>query len=305
MSSGAVAGNHGALKVVGMRRRPLALAVIVCALGAALGWRPAREAGISAMVIAPNHGIAGFETVPGELRVDVGPPAASLSLEIVEPRSAAGTVFVLHGIRAGKQWMRGWGTMLADAGFRAVLVDLRGHGRSTGDFMSYGVVEARDLSQTLDALEERGLVAGRVGAMGTSYGAATAIEWAGIDPRVTAVVAVAPYESLRAVVPGYAPVPLPASFVDGCIDEAGARAGFDPDLASPLAAIAKTRAPVLLVHGRSDERIPFAHSEHLFAAAPDHAELVLVPGAGHESIMNDTSGDIRTRAPRWFRDYLL
>src|SRR5262249_41744122 len=153
-------------------------------------------------------------------------------------------------------------------------------------------------------LEKRGLVTGKVGAMGTSYGAATAIEWAAIDARVAAVVAVAPFESLRAVVPGDTPLPLPPSFVDGCIDEAGGRAGFDPDLASPLAAIAKTRAPVLLLHGRSDERIPFAQSEHLLAAATDHAELVLVPGASHESIMNDATGDIRTRAPRWFHDHL-
>src|SRR5215831_9206830 len=143
-----------------MKRRAIAL-VAVCALGAALGWRPAREAGVTAMVVAPNHGISAFEPAPDEIRVDVGPPAASLSLQIVEPRSAAGTVFVLHGIRAAKQWMRGWGTMLADAGYRAVLVDLRGHGRSTGDFMSYGVVEARDLSQALDALERRGLVTGK------------------------------------------------------------------------------------------------------------------------------------------------
>jgi dipeptidyl aminopeptidase/acylaminoacyl peptidase len=236
--------------------------------------------------------------------VSVGPPSASLSIDIVDTAEPRGTVFVLHGIRAGKQWLRGWATMLAEAGFRAVLVDLRGHGRSTGDWMTYGVVEARDLSQVLDALEAKGLARGRVGAMGTSYGAAIAIEWAGIDPRVAAVVAVAAFSSLRAVLPGYTPVPLPSAFVDGSLARAGARAGFDPDLASPLAAIAETRAPVLLFHGREDERIPFSHSEHLAEAAGDRAELVLVPRAAHESIMNDADGSIRTRAPAWFAKYL-
>jgi pimeloyl-ACP methyl ester carboxylesterase len=306
MSSGGLASNPNDANLERMmssrRRRLAAIALAVLAL-TLLGWRPAKEAAVSALVVAPNHGAAAFAPVPGEVRVSVGPPAASLSLELVDTEAPRGTVFVLHGIRAGKQWMRGWGEMLRDAGLRAVLVDLRGHGRSTGDYMSYGVVEARDLSQALDELEKRGLVAGKVGAMGTSYGAATAIEWAGIDPRVAAVVAVAPFESLRAVVPGYTPVPLPASFVDRCIDQAGARAGFDPDLASPLSAIGKTRAPVLLFHGREDERIPFAQSERLAAAAPDHAELVLVPRAGHESIMNDETGVIRARAPRWFVEH--
>ena len=286
------------------RRRVAALTLCALALAAFLGWRPANEAAVSAIVVAPNYGAAEFPPIEGEIRVEVGPPAASLAVELIDPEAPRGTVFVLHGIRSGRQWMRGWGEMLRDAGLRAVLVDLRGHGRSTGDYMSYGVVEARDLSQVLDALEKRGLVAGKVGAMGTSYGAATALEWAGVDPRVTAVVAVAPFMTLRAVVPGYTPVPLPASFVDRCIDEAGARAGFDPDLASPLAAIGKTRAPVLLIHGRADERIPFSHSEQLAAAAQGHAELVLVPGARHESIMNDVTGVIRTRAPRWFAEHL-
>src|SRR5262249_9230684 len=114
------------------------------------------------------------------IRVEVGPPRASLSLLIVDrpaPSSRA-TVLVLHGIRDRKESMLGWGRGLAEIGYRAVLVDGRGHGRSSGDFLTYGVVEARDLSRVLDALEARGLVAGRVGAMGVSYGAATAVEWA-------------------------------------------------------------------------------------------------------------------------------
>jgi hypothetical protein len=74
------------------------------------------------------------------------------------------------------------------------------------------------------------MVVGRVGVM-LSYGAATAIEWAGTDPRITAVVAVAPFASLRAVVPGYAPL-LPGSYVQSAIDVAG-REGDGGILPSP------------------------------------------------------------------------
>jgi pimeloyl-ACP methyl ester carboxylesterase len=41
---------------------------------------------------------------------------------------------------------------LAEAGYRAVLVDLRGHGRSTGKYTTFGVQAAKDLSQVIDAL---------------------------------------------------------------------------------------------------------------------------------------------------------
>ena len=66
--------------------------------------------------------------------------------------------------------------------------------------------------------------------------------------------------SLRAVVPGYAPLPLPASFVNGAIDMAGREGGFDPDDASPVEAMARTGAPVLPIHGEDDGKIPAWHS---------------------------------------------
>jgi pimeloyl-ACP methyl ester carboxylesterase len=192
--------------------------------------------------------------------------------------------------------------MLADSGFRAVLVDLRGHGRSTGDWLSYGVVESKDLAQALDALGARGLVVGRVGVMGFSYGAAIAIEWAAKDARIAAVVAVAPFASLRAVVPGYAPL-FPASFVESAIDVAGREAGFDPDEASPARAIQWTSAPVLVIHGEDDGSIPPWHSRQICAAGGDHAELLLVPGEGHGSIVDATL--VRERSSDWFGRHLL
>ena len=52
------------------------------------------------------------------------------------------------------------------AGYRAVLVDLRGHGRSTGKYLTYGVQEAQDISQVIDALEQQQLIAGEIGVLG-------------------------------------------------------------------------------------------------------------------------------------------
>jgi pimeloyl-ACP methyl ester carboxylesterase len=285
------------------RRGAHRVSALFLLLGAlTIACQPLQHLVASAIVVAPNRGAPTPATIDGELPVSVGPPSATLSLEIIDGKDSHGTVFVLHGIRADKRSVRRWGKMLAAAGLRAVLVDLRGHGRSTGDWLSYGIVESRDLMQALDALEARGLRVGLVGVMGISYGGAVAIEWAGCDPRIRAVVAIAPFASLRSVVPGYAPVPLPASFVSGAIDIAGREGGFDPDQASPVVAIARSNAPVLLIHGQDDHRIPAWHSQLILAARRENTELLLVAGAGHQSIGSDPI--IRDHAPAWLAQHL-
>ncbi len=276
------------------RRVALGVAVVVVLAGVVFGPPPARRAAAAAIIHAPNRGAPEPPPLDGELRVPVS--GASIAIELVEPQAPVhATVFVLHGIRDRRDSMRSVGAALAARGARAVLVDLRGHGRSTGDVLSYGVFDKADLGSVTDELARRGLVTGALGVYGYSYGAATAIQWAGSDSRVRAVVAVAPFVSLRRIVPEYTPLPLPKSFVDSCVDEAGVEGGFDPDAASPLRAITQTTAPVLLLHGDADERIPIAQSRELSAAG--HAELVVVSGATHESIGGAT--ELRDRAIPW------
>jgi pimeloyl-ACP methyl ester carboxylesterase len=265
---------------------------------AAAWWGGARLAA-HAIVDAPNAGRSAFPPAEGEWRVEGGSPPASIAFEVMGPADARATVLVLHGIRDSRVAMRGWGALLASAGMRAALVDLRGHGRSTGDVLSYGVFDAEDLSRVVDQLAARGALAGKVGALGFSYGAATATEWAGRDPRVERVVAIAPFASLAEVVPGYAPVPVPEIFARHAVALAGEMGRFDPQRASPLDAITRTRAAILLFHGTADDRISPRHAEELHAAAPDHSTLVLVPGATHDSVGEDPSGQLRARVVAW------
>jgi pimeloyl-ACP methyl ester carboxylesterase len=291
-------------------RRLAVLAAVVAVAVVAAAWRPAQGVAAHAIVDAPNAGKPVPGPQAGELRVEsptpgrAGAAAASIAYEVAGPADARATVLVLHGIRDSREAMRGWGAVLAAAGLRAVLVDLRGQGRSTGDTLTYGVFDAGDLSRVVDDLAAHGVAPGRVGALGLSYGAATSIEWAGGDARVERVVAIAPFASLAEVVPGYTPVPLPDVFVGGAIALAGTMGGFDPAAASPLLAIARTRAPVLLVHGTADDRIPPRHSQELHAAAPDHSEVLLVDGATHETIGDDASGELRRRAVGWLAPLL-
>jgi pimeloyl-ACP methyl ester carboxylesterase len=244
------------------------------------------------MIDAPNqHATVPAALQPNEERVAVGPPAAVLSVEVGNPKlPPRATIFLLHGILDRKEHVRHWAERFNEAGYRTVLVDSRGHGRSTGDFLTYGVVEARDLSQLLDALQ----LDGPIGVMGISYGGATAVEWAGRDPRVKSAVALAPFSSVREIVPLYVPkmVPLigwliPQWTVRRTVDYAGRVAGFDPDEASPKRAAQATKAPIMLIHGRRDITVPYQHSEMIRDGARDHVTLVPFDGQDHDHIAGD------------------
>ncbi|NQU26546.1 MAG: alpha/beta fold hydrolase [Candidatus Nealsonbacteria bacterium] len=252
--------------------------------------------------------------VDEQFRVQVGPPEATLSVSIIEPSDSnrpKGTILVIHGILARSLWMLDTAKTLSNAGYRAVLVDLRGHGRSTGGLLTFGVQEARDLSQVIDTLEDRNLVDGPIGVYGISYGATTSIHLAGRDRRVKAVVAVAPFSTVRDEIPhfGRVMVPgigwvIPEQTYQRAIDEAGRLARFDPDRDTALEAIRRTSAPVLLMHGTNDWVVPHRHSERLHAAAPGHSELVSVPWYGHTVIWIDPTSEVARRTRAWFDRWL-
>ena len=247
--------------------------------------------------------------------VKVGPPDASLSVSLVEPpdksRPPRGTILVLHGILARSATMLPAANALAKAGYRAVLVDLRGHGRSTGKFLTYGIQDAKDLSQVIDELARRNLLAGPLGAYGISYGATTAIHFAGGDRRVRALVAVEPFAAARDEVPHFGRVMAPGIGLlisergyQEALDEAGRLAQFDPDAADAVKAIRQTTAQVLIVHGTNDWIVPHRHSELLHAAAPDHSQLVSIPYLGHVALWLDPGGRVAAEARAWFDRYL-
>ena len=254
--------------------------------------------------------------VDRECRVDVGPPDASLRVWVIEPKRAAtfhergtldprGTILMLHGYRGSMKWIRGMGRRFAKAGYRVVLFDMRGHGNSSGQYITYGIVEARDASQTIDWIEREGLLAGRLGVWGISMGGATAIRLAADDPRVASVVAVAPYTSMREVVPGVVRLLMPVGgwlmsdeAIGRCVDDAAEKAGFNPDEADTCAALRRVTIPTLIVHGKCDWIVPPSHGRRLCEVNPSHSQVVEIGWTGH--IMSHFSAAVGRESIQWF-----
>ena len=71
----------------------------------------------------------------GGLMFEGVPETNALPMVPVQER---GTVLLLHDYNYQKEHMILWTWLLAQAGYRVVLVDLRGHGESSGPTISYG-----------------------------------------------------------------------------------------------------------------------------------------------------------------------
>ena len=86
-----------------------------------------------------------------------------------------GTIFVLHGYGATKEHLLPLGLIMAENGYQIVLLDPRGHGRSSGKEISFGLKEIPDLKKVLTYIQSTMSGFEKVGVLGFSYGSVMAL----------------------------------------------------------------------------------------------------------------------------------
>jgi fermentation-respiration switch protein FrsA (DUF1100 family) len=148
-------------------------------------------------------------------------------------------------------------------GFGVVLVEYRGYGASRGEPTEDGLYA--DAEAALDMLATRGVGPDAIVLLGTSLGTGVAAEMARRG-RGARLVLVSPYTSIPDLVTNSAPF-LPAR-------------ALVADHFDTLEKCAAIRIPTLVIHGDSDEIVPFAMGELLSRSIPG-ARLVRVGGGHH------------------------
>jgi pimeloyl-ACP methyl ester carboxylesterase len=193
---------------------------------------------------------------------------------------------------------------LAPVASRVILWDLPGHGIAPGT-CSLGLHELEFFRQLIatvrgggDARAELPLVL-----FGWSLGAGLALAAAAGGPSIAAVIAESPYRLpatparnvLRARALPWRLNLGPALFLVGALNGDPFFRGFDR---APSAA--RVRCPILILHGAEDAVSPMEDARAIAAAAP-RAQLVEVPGAGHNNLWTDPAPAAAcTRAVREF-----
>jgi uncharacterized protein len=191
-----------------------------------------------------------------------------------------GTVLYLHGVADNRGSSVGVADHLVHRGLDVLAYDSRAHGESTGDACTYGFHEKRDLARVLDRVEAKPIVV-----IGSSLGAAVALQAAAIDDRIAGVVAVATFSDLRTVAAERAPFFASWRNIEDAFRIAEREASFKVDDVNPQLAAASVRVPVFVIHGANDRETPPDHSRRVHAALRASAKLAIVPGAGHNDAL--------------------
>jgi len=150
-----------------------------------------------------------------------------------------------------------------DGGFSVMAYDYRGYGTSSGKPSEEGVYE--DVFAAYDYLTEQLHVPpNQVIAMGRSLGCGAAVHLAARRP-VAALVIEAPFLSAFRVLTRVQVLPW--------------------DKLNNARDIKRVHVPVMIVHGRNDQIVPFWHGERLFVLANAPKVFLPIDGAGHNDVV--------------------
>ncbi len=226
-------------------------------------------------------------TFPSRGEADIA-IAAWWEPSLVRPNAPA--IILVHGLngcRRNSENLLAAG-MLHRAGFSVLLIDLRDHGDSTVEDGRYagGTDEHRDVLGAYDWLRTRPEPPERVGVLGFSLGAATAMIAFGEEPGLAAVWEDSGFADIdQAIRDELARNGYPTYLAPGGILLGRIVVGDDLAAFSPLRAVAKADGrPVFITHGSRDERLSVRYAFELAAEiwlTGGDVDPWIVAGAGH------------------------
>ena len=178
-----------------------------------------------------------------------------------------GTVLFFHGNGGNVSGRLGTLMLLQRLGVDVLMIDYRGYGLSEGRPSEQGTY--RDAEAAWDYLtQQRGVPAERIVIHGRSLGGAVSAHLAADRPCAGLIVesSFTSLPDMAARIYWYFPVRLLCRYRYPTQDN-----------------VRKARCPVMVIHSREDDLIPFAHGRRIFEAAAEPKRFVEIHG-GHNDI---------------------
>jgi dienelactone hydrolase len=193
-------------------------------------------------------------------------------------------VLVLPGAGSTRPAVLGQAAVLARHGYGALLLDGRGHGRSSGHTMDFGWWGGQDIAAALSFLDRQpGVRPGKIALLGESMGGEQALAAMGTDPRIRAVIGEG-VTGQQLADHGWMMHGLTGVLDTGMewvqYTAAGLIGGAPRPMSIPQAIRAAAPRPVLIIAGGAVTSEPTA-ARWFQAASPATVHIWVVPHAGH------------------------
>ncbi len=226
------------------------------------------------------------------------------------PSYNGAAIILCHGLGDNRVGTLPQAVLLAEHGYGSFLFDFRAHGESEGEMVTYGYAESDDVLAAVDYLLSRPDVdPERIGILGGSLGAATALRAAARSTHLKAVVTEGAFISLEDEVassfkafsglPAFPFAPLTVAFAQW-------QTGLRISEVRPVDDIPSIAPrPVLIIHGTDDDLIPAEQGLRLYEAAGEPKELWMIGGMGHESALELLPDEYEKRVIGFFDKALL
>ena len=255
-----------------------ALLVAAMILGVIFVWN------IGSVLVSPaNHPIG---NPPTNIKVEaVEFPSASGALIhgwFVAGKPGRGAVILLHGVHADRRAMLARAEFLSRAGYAVLLFDFQGHGESLGTNITFGFLESRDATASVDFVHQKS-PGEKIAVIGVSLGAASAL-LAEPPLPVNALVLESSFPTIyhatedrmmeRFGFLGRLATPLLTC-------QLKPRLGIGLDDLKPIAHAGEISTPKFFIAGTTDKLTTIEESKQLFTAAAEPKQCWWLDGAAH------------------------
>lgn len=200
----------------------------------------------------------GYTRLPGEVKIESG-EGEQINAVYLEHPAAKYTLLFSHGNAEDLDNVVPFMQPFYDRGYSVLMYDYRGYGTSEGRPSTRNAKQ--DAAAVYDWLvQEKGVDPQSIISHGRSLGGALAT-WLAAHREVGGLIVEASFVSAFRVMTHYPLLP------------------WDPF--NSLKSIRRAHCPVLVVHGTTDDIIPFWHGQKLYEAAPEPKQHLWIEGGQH------------------------
>ena len=195
-------------------------------------------------------------------------------------------VIICHGYTGSLEDMYKYGFEFYKKGYNLLLLDLRGHGRSEGNYIGMGYHDRLDVKKWIDYIIQNTNENVKIVLYGISMGAATVMMTAGenLPTNVKAIVEDCGYTSiweefkyeLKMI---YKLPVFPILNFSSIVTKI--KAGYFLEDGNCVEALKKSNLPILFIHGECDTYVPFEMLDILYDSYQGKKEKLVVKGAAH------------------------